>query len=185
MTTAKFFDTKDQFIAFRKAFAAAQNDPRAKPSFSPPKEYTTTANGKRVAIPVNGRVKIKGWLTSAHFMLFNIVRGLPADHGFTNKTSEIYIKNGGQIDLGYRIALVKLFDLRIQANRILSPDPITHDTVKGSWWGKKLSAEELDKKVAVMQSQQNSYEKACVNAFLEPLNGAFTVKQLANIKLSD
>lgn len=68
------FETKEQYLTFRKAFAAAQNDQRAKHYFT-----------DDVAA---GKIKHDGWLQAEHFILLNAIRGKPFDRGFTPITNK-------------------------------------------------------------------------------------------------
>lgn len=184
MTATKFFDTKDQYLAFRKAFASAQNDSRAKHSFNPPKAYTTDAKGNSVLIPVQGRQKVSGWLSATHYVLHNVVRGLPVTRGFSPKTNAANLNNGGNVNGNLCSAVAHLSSLVSYATQVLNPEPITRDSVVATWWAKTLSSIQIDAKIEEMQAaQKNSWQVRSVNAFLEPFGGAFTIEQLASLKV--
>jgi hypothetical protein len=85
-TTKHFFNTKQQYLNFRAAFAAAQNSPRAKSTMVLSDYYPGQLYKKQ------------GWLTSTHFILFNIIRERHPYIGFTPKTKKSYIMNGGAGD---------------------------------------------------------------------------------------
>jgi hypothetical protein len=85
MTT--YFETKEQYLNFRKAWAIAVNDERAK------KKLEKNSWGDIVRVP--------GWTTSAHFMLYNILRGKSIYHGFVPVKNKNKLTNGAYINHGF------------------------------------------------------------------------------------
>lgn len=80
MTTIQIFDSKEQYVAFRKAWASVVNSPAAKSKLIPPTQYT--AEGK--PIKAAGRSRIKGCLGASHMMTYNILRGRNPYRGFSD-----------------------------------------------------------------------------------------------------
>lgn len=82
MTTStpkiSIFDSKESYLAFKRAWAAAVTSKEAKSTLEPPTEYTS--DGK--PIKVSGRHRYHGWIWSYHHMMYNIVRGHDKYRGF-------------------------------------------------------------------------------------------------------
>lgn len=53
MTTNNFFETKEQYLAFRKAWSNAVNDPRAKPRLEDDTDWDGTPNPSQSQRMVN------------------------------------------------------------------------------------------------------------------------------------
>lgn len=71
--TEHFFDTKEDYLKFKKQWASAVNDPKAK---------------KELIRGSYGAYQKKGWIKPVHHIIYNIVRNKPLDYGFTPITSE-------------------------------------------------------------------------------------------------
>jgi hypothetical protein len=155
-TKTKFFETKEQYLNFRKAFASAVNDPRAK---------------KGKPQPPNG-YKARGWMTASHFMLLNAVRDLPLTRGFSPITSELKLTNGAIADQAIRDAKTYLEHRIINAKRALDPSKIEVQ----SWRLGKLS------KAEYIERERKDLLRY-VTIFLEPFNGTFTVEDLARLDI--
>lgn len=99
------FETKEQYLAFRNAFALAVNDKRAKSTRD--KLYGS---------------KIPGWIKPEYFILLNIIRGKNPDYGFTPLTNENKIKSGyPQHPMrAYKNAMYRLADRIGEAQRVIS-----------------------------------------------------------------
>lgn len=168
-TTIQFFATKEQFKAFRKAFAAAQNDKRAHKTY-------TIATGKRwddsqdKAVEYQYRVKHDGWLNSAHYLMYNLIAGRDFYAGFTPKTKDRYIAAGGDPDRGLTGALQYLRGL-VDAARALSNSA----TVKIPSWRQK------DKEKYIGEYLKNA--QATINAFVEPFGNVITAAELARLQV--
>lgn len=164
-TTNKFFETKDQYLAFRAAFAAAQNNLRAK-------------KGQ----PDSNGYKAPGWLTASHYMLLNEARGLPRYRGFTPITSKVKLDNGMDPAISIHNA-ERILVLRIKDAK----DLIENKPAELSSWEvpKKFlgigGAEAKQKAIEEKTVKRNVALKAKLDAFLEPFNGTFTIANLAKI----
>lgn len=101
MTT--IFNSKEQYIAFRNAWAQAVNDPRAKST-------------------VCGTERFKGWVTGAHQMLYSILRNRPFDTGFTPITSRTKLVHGANINQGLYSAAHDLSNVVSWAQRVLDDE---------------------------------------------------------------
>lgn len=95
MTT--YFETKEQYLTFRKAWADATNDPRAKKTL-------VEVKNRQGGID---RVRKSGWLTASHQMLYNILRGRSFDTGFTPVTNATKLRNGAY--LNYSLVMSRMF----------------------------------------------------------------------------
>ena len=167
-TTTRFFQTKEQHKAFRKAFAAAQNDKACRKSYSPSTASVWDSETKAYkTIPT--KIKHDGWMCSAHYLLFNLVTGKNYYNGFTPKTKEIFISSGGQADRGLNGAIDHLSEMIACANNLLG-----NNVVQAPSWIKDKKQWLADKTI----SWQNS-----INAFLLPFGGVFTLQDLARVQL--
>src|SRR5271157_4503291 len=106
MSTTKFFASKEQYVNFRRAFAVAHLAPENKKSKD---QY--------------GNKKF-GWLTPAHFMLLNIIRGIPWYRGFSPKTSKPFLESGGTPTQASDAARVHLSNVIHSAKVLLEPKGI-------------------------------------------------------------
>ena len=91
MTTNTHFETKEHYLAFRKAWSNAVNSEKAKKKVVEEKSWDS-----RTMI----RVTQKGWLTSTHMMVYNMLRGRAYDRGFTMITNRNKLMNGTSPNLG-------------------------------------------------------------------------------------
>ncbi len=162
-TKTRFFETKEQYLNFRKAFALAVNDPRSKKSKPDPARY-----GKRD----------KGWMTGAHFMLLNCIRGLPVDRGFSPMTKNKSIECCGyapehNIEANKRI----LENYISQAKQFVANKPADMKNYPSWRYGKALNQEEANNK-------QQAYYLTQIQSFLEPFNGTLTPTDLSRVDIN-
>lgn len=183
-TTNKFFKTKEQHIKFRKAFASAVKDPRNKKS-------KPNANGYRK----------RGWITGAHIMLQNLIRGLPIDRGFTPITKQIRLDNGANPNEAVNYSKWYLQHYINTAKEFVKAAPAQ----LGSWElpkqtkslmdvfkfpsTKEIEATECKKAcqiliVAKTANRQEQYKKK-VNEFLESFGDSFTIHDLAQVEIKE
>lgn len=115
--TIKFssFNSKEHYFAFRKAWAVAVNDPRAKPHLEPCNEfvYRTNTFGQKIHYkPIisegTGKKRIPGWLTRSHHVLYNLLLNRPVETGFTPITNKTKLKNGTYFNFGLYFAVREL-----------------------------------------------------------------------------
>jgi hypothetical protein len=156
MNNRKFFTSKQNYMTFRKAFAEAQISPRNK-------------KGK----PGPHGEKSPGWISSSHFILLNIIRGLPWYRGFSPKTSKNYIENFGNADQGILDAWHHLANVVQCAKKLLDPTRIKIP----SYYDNK----QKDKEKFIARTLANS--QAFVNDFLEPFSGTLTLADLVKISI--
>lgn len=85
MTTNKehFFETKEDYLKFKKQWASAVNDPKAKKELIREKTSWGTTHVYQK----------KGWLQAVHHIIYNIVRDKPLNHGFTPITNKDKIRS--------------------------------------------------------------------------------------------
>lgn len=167
-TTIRFFQTKEQYIAYRAAFASAQNSPRAKKSFTEV-EIDTWDGSKGKYGKAKIKVKSYGWLTAEHFLLLNLIRSKPFYKGFTPKNSKAFIDNGGNADRALSATVQRLTDIIHNAKTLLDPSQIRIPS-----WRK-----DKDKYI----SEQTQTAQKTVNAFLEVYGGALTLQDLARVRV--
>lgn len=90
----ELFTCKEHYLAFRKAFANAVNDKRAKSQLKPGYDNT--------------KYRVKGWMTGAHFILLNLLRDKPINCGFTLKTNKTALINAYEPHFGFKEAVADL-----------------------------------------------------------------------------
>lgn len=179
--TNKFFETKDQYLAFRAAFATAQNSPRAK---------------KGKPMPPFGH-RNKGWLTASHFMVLNVVRGLPLLRGFTPVTNAIKLANGASTDLKLRHwqAIAILTNLIRDANRFVDnkPEELFQWEIpkaptlldKLNPWKTEVMARQREETIAKLIQEKTKKRqdllKTRLDKFLEPFDNTLTIACLARL----
>ncbi len=157
MNKIKFFETKEQYLNFRKAFATAVNDPRAK-------------KGK----PDTNGYKARGWMTGAHFMLLNAIRGLPIERGFSPITAELKIENGAIADGAIQANRIQLESMIMSAKAYIEAKPAD---MSNAWrWKKGTTQEEANKQ------QQDKY-RTLAESFLLPFAGYLTIADLARVEI--
>ena len=150
-----FYTSKKDFIAFRKAFAAAQNDQRAHKTID---EVGT---------------KNPGWINCSHFLLYNLIAGRHFYLGFSPKLKESYLNSGGDPNRGI-VGAVNYLDYVIKAAKtLIDPNSINIP----SWYSKNPE----DKQRFI--ERELKQKQSTVDKFLEPFQGAFTVVDLARVVL--
>jgi hypothetical protein len=104
-----FFETKEQYLLFRKIWARAVKSPRAKSYILPSDEWITTSNYRGYVSHNTGTIRRKGWITPSHMILYNIIRNKPIDTGFTDVTNPYKIANSEVFyDNAFSVALEQL-----------------------------------------------------------------------------
>lgn len=168
-TTTRFFQTKDQYLAFRNAFASAQKDKRARKSYSESTMQVYDSETKAYKT-VPTKIKHTGWMCSAHYLLFNLVVGKNYYSGFTPKTKKLFVECGGEADRGLNGAIEFLASMIECANSLLNN---SNSAVVPSW---------IKDKKQYIADKTKSWQTS-VNGFLEPLGGVFTLQDLARVQL--
>jgi hypothetical protein len=173
----KFFETKEQYLAFRAAWKAAVNDDRAKPFFT---EGATRAPGYQASI-IMARTKHNGWIQAEHHILFNLVRGKEPTYGFTPVTNPSKLAGGTTPWLGYNQALLRLRYLYRNTKRVADE---TYDSYieRSAGWLFRGKDEEYKRESYARFIEMNMKD---VNKFLEPFNGTFTVDDLLKLELPE
>lgn len=116
----KLFNSKEHYLAFRKAWAEAINDERAKKQKIFHKEY-------------NSCEIREGWLTAAHMLLYNLLRDKPFYHGFTPVLKPSKLLGGTYINHGlFHNAFVMLDSYQRRARRSL--EKLNKKQLKNKWW---------------------------------------------------
>lgn len=120
--TTSIFKTKDEFFAFKKAWAKASQ---------------------------------KGLLTSAHMMLYNIIRGKHPEYGFTPTINIRKMANSGYVNYGVYHAGSELKRYK-------------------DWAAQVISALQNDRKIS-------GWTQQWLDNFLEPFDGTLTAQNLYDI----
>lgn len=84
---------KDDYRYFRKSWAAAVADPRAKSKVVACDQWIRNDHGTWRHSKGTGRCKQHGWIESSHMVLFNLIRGKPLDRGFAPITNPRKLKS--------------------------------------------------------------------------------------------
>ena len=105
--TNTFFNSKEDYLLFRELFAKAVNHENAK---------------SQVIHGDYGTYKKDGWMTPAHFVFANLVRGRHITHGFTPCTNKNKLSNGGNIWQGLDHAVNTLQNIVDTAHLIKQKD---------------------------------------------------------------
>lgn len=165
--TKSIFETKQQYLSFRSAFAAAQNDKRAKPYF--------TDDVKA------GKIKHKGWLQAEHFILLNAIRRKPLHRGFTSITNENKIgSNWGDPDRAFFEAHKRLIFAQRQAHSILGNEPTSNISAFMLRTFQRMS----DPEKAGMLARKREEEMAVINQIIGPFDGWLTIEQFASLNVT-
>jgi len=112
--TTKYFETKEQYFAFREAWARAVNHKKTKPWV----ETRTDTNARRDGSIYEYEYAIyhDSWITGAHMMLYNIIRGKDPQHGFKPLQRHSKIHGMGTINRGAHQAWERLTLLKRNIN---------------------------------------------------------------------
>lgn len=173
MTT--YFNSKQQYLKFREAWAYAVNSDRRFSTLEKCDEQIREAGhcGYRKFGAVSeqtGKRLIPGWITPSHHVLYNILRNKPFDVGFSPVTNHTRLKNGMYINNG-------LFSAVFNLKCVIEAAKNYHSNIK--------KAENLrkEKPNIIACSYQSSIAR--VNKFLEPFDGTVTVDMLASVEIPD
>lgn len=117
--TTKHFETKEQYLNFRAAWASAVNDERVK------KKLVTKVwshNGTKEEY----KERVPGWISAAHHMLYNILRNKPFDNGFTPVTKPSKLLNGHSPNYGLYMAANHLKSVIRDAKKVTGEIDISY-----------------------------------------------------------
>ena len=79
---------KTRYKSFRRQWARAVNDPRAKSKIVACDEYIVNSKGVGMWSKGTGRCRKTGWIHPAHHVLFNLILERDLDTGFTPVTAK-------------------------------------------------------------------------------------------------
>ncbi len=150
--TNSIFKTKEQYLTFRAAWASAVNDVKSQSFLKPADEYISATGNISKGTGVH---RNKGWLTGAHHILYNILRGRSYDKGFTPITNANKLKHGMHINEGLYNAMYYLENVWTSATQIVNGNTLS------DW-----RANELTK-------------------FIEPFGNTVTIEMLADLDLPE
>jgi len=115
--TNTFFNSKEDYLLFRSNFAAAVNHKNAKSKLTPCDEWIRETD---TFLDGTGQHREKGWMTGAHFLFLNIVRGREIHKGFTPITNKTKLQNSSTIWNGLDIAVDNLHNIVSIAHKLNS-----------------------------------------------------------------
>lgn len=121
--TNSIFKSKEQYLAFRAAWASSVNNAKAKPTLKTTNEWITATDELSADI---GVIRVPGNIKAEHHILYNILRGKPYDLGFTPITNYNKLANGAYINQGLFTAMIYLklhlkLAADINANNYVAP----------------------------------------------------------------
>jgi hypothetical protein len=148
-----FNDSKEQYLHFKQIWSQAVNSDKAKKTveFEPTFEYTYRKDG---------------WLTSAHHLIYALIRGGDAYKAFTPVTKKSKLENGAYLNYGLHMARWYLSYFANRANQYVAD--VEGGKQKLSIFGKKR----------VIQKDHSQLEE-----FLLPFDGTITPQMI--IKLDE
>jgi len=154
------FESKEHYLAFRKAWSNAVNSDKAKTHYE---ERTYTSRSSRTV----EKYRIDGWVTGAHHVLYNILRNRSFHKGFTmiNKLSKI--AGGHMPHLGLHQAV---YQLKHMKNLIMQEAECV--PTKTSWFKKKVE-------------EKPYWGTNRINEFLAPFEGTVTREMIMDIKVPE
>jgi len=168
-TTNSQFVSKEHYIAFRKAWAAAVNSDKAK-------EHTEVRTSTWKGSVEEYTVTVDGWLTSAHHVLYNILRGKPFHYGFTMISNANKLRNGTSPQLGLEQAVRELKHIQ----KLIKEEEEHTDPVKNEARKKRLS-DLFRRKPEVVDKP--FYGTSIIDEFLAPFDGTIDRAILKAVKV--
>lgn len=121
-----FFTDKEHYLNFRKAWASAVNSPRAKSHLEPCHEWLNSRLSEGT-----GRQRVQGWITREHAILYNLLRELSIDNGFTQVTNKKRLDNSGLRNHGLYFGTYRLQFICQNAEQLINR-PFDSDWAKSS-----------------------------------------------------
>lgn len=163
MSNKSLFESKQHYVDFRNAWAAAVTDPRAKRTIKHhryPIQYYE--HGTLVVTEHNGAEVIPGWITSTHALLYNLLRDKPFYNGFTPVSNRNKLTNSTYVNWSLYLAAYNLDWRKRQAIESLKKDPIINQDSSKQYWGTTTTM-----------------------TFLEPFNGTITREMLSELVIPE
>jgi hypothetical protein len=184
MTT--IFETKKQYLQFRKAWANAVNSPRAK-HWRTPGTIWVVDDPKREWIghyEVCGWQRHDGWINAPHIVLYNIIRGKPVTNGFTPISNSIKVNNNRYTMYTCWRATVELQTHVEHAQRLVR---IIQQIKEGKLHivSDYKGRPPIKEKDSVIEQSRIDALHRDLNEFLQPFGETFTYRHLANIQVPD
>lgn len=167
-----YFETKEDYYAFRAAWSRAVTSPKAKKQVS---TYEGTSYETRK--PCTIHTFQHGWLHESHMMLYNVLRDKPARSGFAPMKNPKKVHHGEYINRGVWNAANILNSRRQDAEIVLGivipdwPKPKRSKTLADRICGRQCHVER----------QAFAWERRRLDNFLAPFDGTVTYEMLAQI----
>lgn len=175
------FETKEQYLAFRAAFAAAQNDERAKKYFTE-KTFTSYDWKTRESKGWLGKEKHNGWLQAEHFIILNAARGKPLIRGFSPITSKNKLSSFQSNPMyAFDGALKYLRRIQNDARELINPPEIKISPYEFKLYNKMTEEQIKQEKAETLKTRATN----SVNGLLEPFAGTITIEQFASLNLGE
>ncbi len=173
MTT--YFENKEHYLNFRQAWADAVNSEKAKPTFQTCGAWIVNDEHPHGHyVEDGGRMKVRGWITGSHVILYNILRGKHPASGFMHTTNKTKLINSSFMNLGFQQAAWHLNWTKTYAEKCFMPKE-----EQQSWIQRMLKFNHKSPDDYV-QDQINS-SRHLVEKFLEPFGGTVTVEMFHSI----
>jgi hypothetical protein len=170
MTTSNTqFVSKEHYLAFRKKWSNAVNSEKAKPH-DEVRVYTYKGSREEYT------ARVDGWLTSAHHVLYNILRNRPFHKGFTMINKPSKIMGGHMPHLGLYQAVGELKNII----KLINQEAEYIDPVKNEARIQRMMATFKRKREKV---DKEFWGTSRIDEFLAPFDGTVSREMLLAIDL--
>lgn len=182
-TENKFFESKEHYLNFRKAWAIACSSARAKSTTEPCDEWITTTGWNGYVSKGTGTHRVYGWLRAEHHILYNILRNKPVDNGFTLISNVNKLTNGFYLNQGLFWSFQTLKFIVGKAQRVAeTTTDLLLEKAKARMNARSNRTSDLEYHLEAV-TNTFEHEKRSVIEFLEPFGGMVTIEMLAAITL--
>jgi len=180
---ALFFTDKQQYLNFKKAWSQAVNSSKTKSTYKTIDVLIWDNTKGYVNHPNHTTIRIKGWITPAHHLLYNILRECDYSKGFVSITNKTKLENGrypehalrrARYDIRYYIKLSKEY-LEAQSDKQGWLNNLNKNYKKFSWFKKDNGEQKYNEFL--------SYRRRYVDEFLVPFAGTVTIEMISKIDI--
>jgi hypothetical protein len=167
-TTNTQFESKEHYLAFRKAWATAVNSDKAKSRCVTKK---VRANVDHSITDETYTTRISGWIDASHHVLYNLLRDKPFHRGFTIISNRTILTNGMS-------PAGKLYEATCDLNRIrvFIEDEAKHPVYLN-----------IKKWLVLVTKTENKpyWGTSHIDEFLAPFDGTVTRDMILNMDLPE
>lgn len=174
MTYKTYFNDKRHYHNFKAAWSRAVNSSKSKSRVRPCDEWLQDGPPnkwgycERKLSKGTGTIRIKGWITAEHHLLYNILRGVEWDRGFAIYKNYNYFANGLSLGGRYNTALDNLV----------------------SWHDSAIQMFINEKRIETLTGRErdwlfraNDSRRAALKHNLAPFDGTVTIEMLAKLEI--